>query len=56
MWKSACVWLLQKIAGSFPVWNEDDLHTDRFRYKKLKSTDAVFAKIKFLLSKFEIMG
>ena len=34
MWKSACTWLLQKIAGSFPRWNVDDLHTDPYYYKK----------------------
>ena len=43
--KSARVWWLQKIAGLFPVWNIDDLHTDQYCYKKPKSTDAVFAKI-----------
>ena len=30
------------MAGSFHVENIDDLHTDRYNYKKPKSTDAVF--------------
>ena len=30
-----------------PRRNIDDLHTDRYYYKKLKSTDALFVKIIF---------
>ena len=32
--KNACAWRLQKIAGSVPIENVDDLHTDRYNYKK----------------------
>ena len=49
MWKSACALWLQKIACSFHVGNLDDLHTDEYYYKKPKSTDALFAKIVFII-------
>ena len=37
--------VIAEIAGLFPVENADDLYTDRYNYKKRKSTDAIFAKI-----------
>ena len=56
MWKSACALLLQKIACSLPVWNVDDLNTDRYYYKNPKFTDAIFAKIVFYLQNLNIWG
>ena len=41
--------IVQKIACSFSVWNVDHLNTDRYYYKKPKSTDAIFAKIFFII-------
>ena len=43
------------IAGAFPVRNVDDLHTDRYKYKKPKSTDAVFVKLIFFFFFLEKM-
>ena len=56
MWKSACAKWLQKIACSFHVGNLDDLHTDRYYYKKHKSMDAFFYKNRSFVIKIWIYG
>ena len=45
MWKSACAWLLQRIAGTFPVWNADDLH--RLILQKAQIHRCSFCKNRF---------
>ena len=45
MWKTEYAWLLQKIVGSFPVENVDDVYTDQYHNQKPKSTDVDFAKV-----------
>ena len=57
MWKSAwALWLLET-ACSFHVGNVNDLQTDRYYYKKPKSTESMhFLQKSFFMIKIWIYG